>query len=208
MRFEFDTSDLSSRDVLILTAIAAALALPANRALEATVSHNGASGTAASPSPSEATGESLATTGASTDQGEDAPASVKAQRTRRTKAQIEADNLAAEAAARDATQGKSTLTQGQQDAVDDTADILTKDQTSAISGAVAGTADAAVSLTTEQVAKIVDLDGLRTALQTYTGKHDLAAGIALLATFECKRISDVLALPAARQESFLLACHV
>lgn len=220
MRFEFDTNDMTSRDVLLLSAIASTLSLAGlhtNRAPEATVGDNGASGTTVQSSPSEATGASLAATGEPTEQGEGSPAlvttdvttdtSTKPARTRRTKAQIEADNLAAEAAAR---QGKTptVLSQSQQDAVDDTAGILTPEQKTAIAGAVAGTSDATVTLSTEQVAKIVDLDALRAALQTYTAKHDLAAGIALLGLFECKRISEVLALPADRQQAFLLACNV
>lgn len=182
MRFEIDTNSIGARDLLILNAIVLALNAPAAEAFEPT-----------------------------TEPTDDVSAPVAdvttTKRTRRTKAQIEADNVAAEKAFAE-KQLPIELTQGQQDAVDDTAGILTSQQKADVAGAVAGTADATVTLTAEQVAKIVDLDALRTALQGYTAKHDLAAGIALLGTFECKRISDVLNIPAEKQQAFLLACNV
>ncbi len=197
MRFEFDTNTVNGRDLMILNAIVLVLNGPSNEQPQATVGDNGASGTTESL-PSDATGPG---------ESEDSPASVKPARIRRTKAQILADQVAAEKAFAD-KQLPIVLTQGQQDAMDDTAGILTATQTAAIAGAVDGTADATVTLTTEQVAKIVDLDALRTALQGYTAKHDLAAGITLLGAFDCKRISDVLNIPAERQQAFLLACNV
>lgn len=210
MRFEFDTAHLSpieiTATIAMLQVLQSSQGAAPRAAVQATVTDNGASGTPVLPSPADATGDSSAKTGAPTDEVEGAPGSVK--RTRRTKAQIEADNLAAEALARAGNPQTTTLTQDQQDAVDDTAGILTKDQKANIGQAVAGTADATISISAEQVAKVVELDALRTALQTYTANHDLAAGITLLGSFECKRISDVLALPAEKQQAFLLACNV
>lgn len=210
MRFEFDTAQLTRTEIaaaiLFLTKLQ-----DDHEKVQATVTYNGASGTPVpSPSPAEATGVSLATTGEATESVEAFPASVKPARVRRTKAQIEADNLAADAAARAAAGGNEpvALSQEQQDAVDDTAGILTTEQKAAIAGAIAGEADAQLTLSLEQVTKIIDLDALRSALQGYTAKRDLAAGIALLGTFECKRISDVLALDADKQQAFILACHV
>lgn len=214
MRFEFDTAHLSSNEIAAAIAMLQVLqgshgAVSTRSVVQATVTHNGASDTPAPPSPSEVTGvQTNVATGEPTDQGEGSPGSVKTGRVRRTKAQIEADNLAAEAAAREAAQGKVVLSQAQQDAVDDTAGILTKEQTGAIAGAIAGAADTAITISAEQVAKVVELDALRTALQTYTAKHTLADGITLLGSFDCKRISDVLALAAEKQQAFLLACHV
>lgn len=198
MRIDFDA--FNDADIYALGHLADALRRDARP--KATVG-NGASDTlSAPPSPAEVTEVADHATGEPAVEG----SSVLVKRVRRTKAQIEADRVAEEAAFA-AKQGKLVLTQEQQDAVDDTAGILTATQAAAVADAVAGKADAEITLTTDQVAKIIDLDTLRTALQDYTAKHDMAAGIALLGKYGCRRISEVLGLDEDKRAAFVVECH-
>ena len=52
------------------------------------------------------------------------------------------------------------------------------------------------------------MDALRAGLQTFVEKHGFEAAEPFLASFGCKRVSEVTSLPEAKQHEFMKACNV